>query len=416
MYTFLTTLSSPFDPTQPAGARRRIMTAPMSDPPSSRRRVLSGLGVVLVLLGTACGSDKKKDTAASSSTTSAAATSSSAAAATSSSAAESSPATSSSAAGSSSAAAGADTPVIVGLVTKTLTNPFFVAMQKGAEKAAAAQPGVKLLTGAGTSNSDNASQVTVVENMINAGAKGILLVPADSKAIVPSVAKWRAAGVVIIALDTPTEPLDATDGLFATDNFKAGVKIGEYAKATFAGKPAKIVTLDIPKSISVGYLRHNGFLNGFGDSSITAETTEQKNTKDVVCEGDSDGDQAKGQKVMETCLQKAPDVNLVYAINEPAAVGAYTALKAAGKEKNVLIVAVDGGCDGVKAIQDGKIAATSQQYPLKMAQIGVEAIVKSARGGEKPKGYTDTGVELIAAKPVAGVESKDVQFGLDNCW
>ncbi|MEP7054258.1 MAG: substrate-binding domain-containing protein [Actinomycetota bacterium] len=306
--------------------------------------------------------------------------------------------------------------MIVGLVTKTLTNPFFFAMQKGAEKAAAAQPGVKLLTGAGTSNSDNASQVTVVENMINAGAKGILLVPADSKAIVPSVKKWRDQGVVIIALDTPTEPLDATDGLFATDNFKAGVGIGQYAKATFAGKPAKIVTLDIPKAISVGYLRHNGFLNGFGDASITADTKEQKNTKDVVCEGDSGGDQAMGQKVMETCLQKNPDVNLVYAINEPAAVGAYTALKAAGKEKNVLIVAVDGGCAGVKAIQEGKIAATSQQYPLKMAQIGVEAIVKAARGGAKPSGYTDTGVNLIAAKPVAGVESKDVQFGLDNCW
>jgi fructose transport system substrate-binding protein len=289
-------------------------------------------------------------------------------------------------------------------------------MQKGAQAAAAKIPGVTLLTGAGKSDSDNASQVTVVENMINAGAKGILITPADSKAIVPSVKKWRDQGIVIIALDSPTEPLDATDALFATDNFKAGVAIGQYAKATFAGKPAKIVTLDLAKSIAVGYLRHNGFLNGFGDASITADTTEQKNTADVVCEGNSEGDQAKGQAAMETCLQKSPDVNLVYAINEPAATGAYTALKAAGKEKDVLIVAVDGGCAGIQALADGKIAATSQQYPLKMADLGVQAIVTAARGGAKPSGYTDTGVNLIAAKPVAGVESKDLAFGKENCW
>jgi fructose transport system substrate-binding protein len=289
-------------------------------------------------------------------------------------------------------------------------------MQKGAQAAAAKIPGVTLLTGAGKTDSDNAGQVTVVENMINAGAKGILITPADSKAIVPSVKKWRDQGIVIIALDSPTEPLDATDALFATDNFKAGVAIGQYAKATFAGKPAKIVMLDLLPSIAVGYLRHNGFLNGFGDASITGATTEQKTTADVVCEGDSEGDQAKGQAAMETCLQKAPDVNLVYAINEPAATGAYTALKAAGKEKGVLIVAVDGGCAGIQALADGKIAATSQQYPLKMADLGVQAIVTAARGGAKPSGYTDTGVNLIAATPVAGVDSKDLAFGKANCW
>lgn len=396
------------------------MTARISDMRRSRRTALVGVTVALAMLGAACGGDDDPKDVASSATSAAGTVASVASSAASVASSAVAPAPTSSAAPveapSSSAAPAADAEVIVGLVTKTLTNPFFVAMQKGAEKAAAGLPNVKLLTGAGTSNSDNASQVTVVENMINAGAKGILLVPADSKAVVPSVKKWREQGIVIIALDTPTEPIDATDGLFATDNFQAGVKIGQYAKASMAGKAAKIVTLDIPKSISVGYLRHNGFLQGFGDASIKAEDTVQKNTKDVVCEGDSDGDQAKGQKVMETCLQKSPDVNLVYAINEPAAVGAYTALKAAGKEKDVLIVAVDGGCEGVKAVEEGKIAATSQQYPLKMAQIGVEAIVKAARGGEKPTGYTDTGVELITGKPVDGVESKDLAFGKENCW
>jgi len=381
----------------------RIRTARISTMGHRRRIALMGSAVALTILASACSSSKKSPSTPSSSALAAATTAAAAA-------------TTSAAAAVTSAAPAGDAPVKVGLVVKTLTNPFFVAMQKGAQAAAAKIPGVTLLTGAGKTDSDNAGQVTVVENMINAGAKGILITPADSKAIVPSVKKWRDAGIVIIALDSPTEPLDATDALFATDNFKAGVAIGQYAKATFAGKPAKIVTLDLLPSIAVGYLRHNGFLNGFGDATITADTKEQKNTAEVVCEGNSDGDQAKGQAAMETCLQKSPDVNLVYAINEPAATGAYTALKAAGKEKGVLIVAVDGGCAGIQALADGKIAATSQQYPLKMADLGVQAIVTAARGGAKPSGYTDTGVNLIAATPVAGVDSKDLAFGKANCW
>jgi fructose transport system substrate-binding protein len=131
---------------------------------------------------------------------------------------------------------------------------------------------------------------------------------------------------------------------------------------------------------------------------------------------DSFGDRAKGQTAMENCLQKNPDINLVYTINEPAAAGAFTALKSAGKEKNVVIVSVDGGCEGVKNVGAGVIAATSQQYPLKMAALGVEAGVAYAKTGKKVSGYTDTGVTLISAKPLAGVDSKDVNTGTDLCW
>jgi fructose transport system substrate-binding protein len=131
---------------------------------------------------------------------------------------------------------------------------------------------------------------------------------------------------------------------------------------------------------------------------------------------DSRGDQARGQTAMENCLQKNPEINLVYTINEPAAAGAYQALKAAGREKNVTIVSVDGGCAGVKNVKAGVIAATSQQYPLRMAAMGVEAGVDYARTGKKASGYVDTGVTLISDKQVQGVEAKDTKVGLDLCW
>ncbi|HJV95732.1 MAG TPA: substrate-binding domain-containing protein, partial [Albitalea sp.] len=263
---------------------------------------------------------------------------------------------------------------------------------------------------------DNAGQVTAIENMMAAGAKTILITPNDSKAIVPSIAKAREKGVMVIALDSPADPADATDALFATDNYKAGVLIGQYAKTAFAGKPAKIATLDLFPGHPVGAQRHNGFMSGFGLPAADAKSNELSKSPEIVCMADSYGDQAKGQTAMENCLQKNPDINLVYTINEPAAAGAYQALKAAGKEKGVMIVSVDGGCAGVKNVKAGVIAATSQQYPLKMASMGVDAGVTYATSGKKVSGYTDTGVTLISDKAVKGVASKDTKFGLEVCW
>jgi fructose transport system substrate-binding protein len=310
--------------------------------------------------------------------------------------------------------AGAQQPVI-GLITKTETNPFFVKMKEGADAAAKAK-GAKLLSGAGKTDGDNAGQVTAMENMIAAGAKTILITPSDAKAIIPAIKKARDKGVMVIALDSPTDPVDAIDALFATDNYKAGELIGQYAKAALGGKPAKIVTLDLFPGHPVGAQRHNGFLKGFGLAAPDAKSNELGKAAEVVCMADSFGDRAKGQTAMENCLQKAPDVTVVYTINEPAAAGAYNALKKAGKEKNVIIVSVDGGCEGIANVGKGVIAATSQQYPLKMASMGVDAGIEYAKSGKKVSGYTDTGVTLIAAKPVAGVDSKDVKTGTDLCW
>lgn len=304
---------------------------------------------------------------------------------------------------------------IIGLITKTETNPFFVKMKEGAAMAAKAK-GAKLMSAAGKIDGDNAGQVTAIENMVTAGAKTILITPSDAKAIIPAIKKARDAGVMVIGLDSPTDPAEALDALFATDNFKAGLLIGQYAKVAMGGKPLKIATLDLFPGHPVGAQRHNGFLQGLGLKSNDAKNNELAMPAEVVCAQDSFGDQAKSQTGMENCLQKNPDINLVYTINEPAAAGAYQALKAAGKEKAVMIVSVDGGCVGVKNVKAGVIAATSQQYPLKMAAMGVEAGVVYAKTGKKVAGYTDTGVTLITNKAVKGVNSKDTKFGLDACW
>ncbi|BBD36817.1 sugar ABC transporter substrate-binding protein [Aminobacter sp. NyZ550] len=309
------------------------------------------------------------------------------------------------------------------LITKTDTNPFFVKMKEGAT-AKATELGVTLKSYAGKIDGDSESQVAAIETCIADGAKGILITASDTKGIVPAVKKARDAGILVIALDTPLEPADAADATFATDNLLAGKLIGQWAAATLGdkAKDAKVAFLDLtPSQPTVDVLRDQGFMMGFGIDVKDANKIGDEDDARIVGHDVTNGNEEGGRKAMENLLQKDPGITVVHTINEPAAAGAYEALKAVGMEKNVLIVSVDGGCPGVKNVQDGVIGATSQQYPLMMAALGIEAIKKFADSGEKPKptegkDFFDTGVSLVTDKPATGVESIDVKTGLEKCW
>eukprot|EP01012_Entosiphon_sulcatum_P006328 TRINITY_DN12976_c0_g1_i3.p1 TRINITY_DN12976_c0_g1~~TRINITY_DN12976_c0_g1_i3.p1 ORF type:complete len:378 (+),score=101.13 TRINITY_DN12976_c0_g1_i3:111-1136(+) len=309
------------------------------------------------------------------------------------------------------------------LITKTDTNPFFVKMKEGAT-AKAKELGVNLKTYAGKIDGDSESQVAAIESCIADGAKGILITASDTKAIVPSVKKARDAGLLVIALDTPLEPIAAADMTFATDNLQAGKLIGQWAKATLGdkAKDAKVGFLDLtPSQPSVDVLRDQGFMIGFGIDPKDPNKIGDEDDKRIVGHDVTNGNEEGGRTAMENLLQKDPDINVIHTINEPAAVGAYQALKAVGKEKDVLIVSVDGGCPGVKAVQEGQIGATSQQYPLLMASKGIEAIAAFAKDGTKPKAtdgknFFDTGVNLVTDKAAKDVPSISVKDGLAKCW
>jgi fructose transport system substrate-binding protein len=204
----------------------------------------------------------------------------------------------------------------------------------------------------------------------------------------------------------------------------AGKLIGEWALKTLGdkAKDAKIALLDINVSQpTVEVLRDQGFLTGFGIDTVDIHKDGDETDPRIVGNDVTDGNEEGGRRAMENLLQKDPMINLVYTINEPAAAGAYEALKAVGREKDVLIVSVDVGCPGVKNVADGVIGATSQQYPLLMASMGIEAIKAFADSGKKPEktpglDFFNTGVTLITDKPVDGVPSIDTKEGLAKCW
>lgn len=309
------------------------------------------------------------------------------------------------------------------LITKTDTNPFFVKMKEGALEGAAAN-GIDLQTFAGKMDGDVETQVAAVETCIASGAKGILITPSDSRALAPVIEQARGAGLLVIALDTPFEPADVADATFATDNFKAGELIGQWAAATLGDEAAnaKIALLDLnPSEVSVDYLRDGGFLQGFGIDIKDPTDIGDEDDPRIVGHDVTDGNEEGGRTAMENLLQIDPEINVVYTINEPAAAGAYEALKAVGRENDVLIVSVDGGCPGVQNVAAGIIGATSQQYPLLMASKGIEAIKAWAENGTKPENtpgldFFNTGVTLITDAPVDGVESVDSAKGLELCW
>jgi fructose transport system substrate-binding protein len=300
--------------------------------------------------------------------------------------------------------------VKIGLITKTDSNPYFVSMRDAAQ-AEADKMGADLTAAAGTADGDNDSQVTAVQNMIAAGVKAILITPNDSTAIVPTLLDAQAKGIFVAALDTPTDGNKGVDATWATDNTKAGEQQGAYVKAALGSTTPVLAMLDLQPGVTVGDQRHNGFLTGIGLTDGSPEIAGQENTS---------GDQGKGQTAMENLLQKNPNINSVYTINEPAAIGAATALKNAGKTDSVIVGSIDGGCAGVQAVKDGQIAATVMQFPAKMAVAGVDAAVAFVKDGTKPtvpaSGFIDTGVQLVTDKPLAGLESQDTAWGLDNCW
>lgn len=305
-----------------------------------------------------------------------------------------------------STTAAKDGPVTIGLVTKTNSNPYFVKLRESAQAEAKAK-GAKLIALAGKFDGDNQGQVDAINNLVTQHVNGILITPSSSKGVLGAIAAARSQGILVIALDTATDPADAVDATFATDNTAAGVTQGKYVHAALGGAAPNVLLLDGTPGSTVDDMRHNGFLKGFG---ITASSPEVKGT------AVTNGDQTKAQTAMENLLQRDPGVNAVYTINEPAAAGAAQALAGKSGAAKVVIGSIDGSCTGVRNVQSGKFAATVMQFPKKMAAMGVDAVVTYAATKQKPSGFVDTGSQLITDKPVAGVPSQDTAWGLQNCW
>jgi fructose transport system substrate-binding protein len=311
-----------------------------------------------------------------------------------------------------SASAASSKHLTFSLITKTNENPVFVLeKQEGIVKAKAL--GVRLLTFTGKYDGDNASQVTDIEDSIAAGANAIIIVPNDTKAIIPQIQEAQRAGIKVIVYDSPLATTGIADGTFATDNYAGGKLIGEWAKATLGvnASKARIAMLDADTlMVSNDVARDTGFLNGFGVATPNSRVWGSEHDKRVVGHQVTKGSASLGQSAMEDLLQRDPSINVVYSMNEQAAAGAAQALRTAGLSKQVLSVSIDGTCAGLHMVKNGSLSATVMQFWLKMVDLSMDAAYKLLTTGEKAQlspglDYYNTGVTLVTDRPAPGVPS-----------
>ena len=225
---------------------------------------------------------------------------------------------------------------IVGrLITKTDTNPFFVKMKEGAE-AKADELGMELQAFAGKYDGDNEGQVEAIESLHRRRRQGH---PDHAVRLGRDRPGGRARARCRHPGDRPRHPAraaDAADATFATDNFKAGELIGQWAAAKLgdAAEDAKIAMLDLSEAgVSVDVQRDQGFLTGFGIDVGNPNRIGDEDDHRIVGHDVTHGAEEGGRTAMENLLQQDPGVNLVYTINEPAAAGAYEALRSFGLDE-----------------------------------------------------------------------------------
>lgn len=332
--------------------------------------------------------------------------------------------------GSAPAATGGKS-VKAALILKEFTNPYWISMEKTA-KTEAAKVGVQLQVSAGKSDDDTSSQINEIDEAIAAGDKGIIIA-LNGDAVNTALEQAKKAGLIVVAVDTPPIPASVANVTYATDNTQAGLLDGKWLAAKLGGKSVDIAMLDdlANQVITVDVDRDHGFLQGMGipvgNPNVNGQepksghyTGGQGGSYKIACQQPTNGSETGGQSAMETCLSKDSNINVVYAINEPAAEGAAHALKSAGNS-GTYVVTIDGGCSNLPFVSSGEISATAGQFPGKMALDGVDAIAKFAKTGVKPtnepgQDFFNTGTELYTNTPESGVSSATTSAASKICW
>ncbi|QIZ05464.1 ribose ABC transporter substrate-binding protein RbsB [Priestia megaterium] len=271
-----------------------------------------------------------------------------------------------------------DDQLKIGLSISTLNNPFFVSLKEGAEKEAKSQ-GTEIITV--DAQNDSAKQVSDIEDLIQKGVNVLIVNPADSDAIKAAIESANNANIPVITVDRSANGGTVVSHI-ASDNVVGGQMAGDFILEKL-GKKGKVVELEGIPGSSAARERGEGF-----HKAIDAVADIQ-----VVAKQAADFDRAKGLTVMENILQGNKDIQAVFAHNDEMALGALQALDAAGM-KDVIVVGFDATDDAVKAVNDGKMAATVAQKPAEIGQKGVQTAMKVFKK-ESVEKFVPVSLELI---------------------
>ncbi|MGO6818835.1 sugar ABC transporter substrate-binding protein [Rhizobium leguminosarum] len=281
----------------------------------------------------------------------------------------------------------AQEPVKLGFITK-FPVPFFATMENAAKDYAKRNPGVEIIYGQGTSATDIEGQIAQIESMVTRGVQGIALTPVDPT-VSTALDKAVAAGVKIVLMDNNIPDWKGRTALATTNNFAAGKIAGEYLKTVLKAGDTLGILEGVPGVPALDD-RVNGMLEGLNGLDVK-----------IVGKGATNCTEELGISVAEDLLTKNPDLKAIYAACGPPAAGAARAIKNAGTANDkIVLVGFDFCCGEEEALKSGVEDASVAQFPTKMAELGVDALVKSIRG-EKVESLIDSGAALVTPENMA---------------
>jgi simple sugar transport system substrate-binding protein len=283
--------------------------------------------------------------------------------------------------------AAADEAIKIGFITK-FPVPFFATMEDAAKAYAKEHPGVEVTFAQGTSATDIEGQIAHIESMVTKGVQGIAITPVDPT-VAPALDKAIAAGVKVVLMDNDIPDWKGRTALATTNNYNAGKIVGEYLKTVLKSGDTIGILEGVPGVPSLDD-RVKGMLDGLKGVDVV-----------IVGKGATNCTEELGINVAEDLLTKNPELKAIYAACGPPAAGAAQAIKNAGIANDKIVLAGFDFCCGEKeALEAGIEDATVAQFPAKMAELGVDALVKSIRG-EKVESLIDSGAALVTKDNMA---------------
>lgn len=275
----------------------------------------------------------------------------------------------------------------IGFITK-FPVPFFATMEDAARAYAAANPGVEIIFGQGTSATDIEGQIALIESMVTQGVQGIAVTPVDPT-VAPALDRAIAAGVKVVLMDNNIPDWNGRTALATTDNYAAGKIAGEYLKSVLEDGDTLGVLEGVPGVPSLDD-RVNGMLDGLQGVEV-----------EIVGRGATNCTEELGINVAQDLLTANPDLKAIYSACGPPAAGAARAIENAGIANDaIVLVGFDFCCGEAEALAAGTEDATVAQFPAKMAELGVDALVKAIRG-EQVESLIDSGAALVTKDNMA---------------
>ena len=280
---------------------------------------------------------------------------------------------------------------VVGLVMKSLANEFFKDMQEGAVRHAQERGDLTLVAVGIQSETDIDGQVAAVETLLTRKVDAIVIAPADSRALLPSVARAVKAGIKVVnidvAFDADSMKKRGIDIVFVGPDNRAGAKLSGDVLAQALGRGGKVVIIEGNPGAENGVQRRLGYMDAIGAGGL-----------DLLDSRTAHWETEEANSVFSAMLTAHHDIAGVMAANDSMALGVVKAIDAAGRAGRIKVASFDDIPAIQPLLRDGKVLATVDQFGAQLASLGIDTVMKEI-AGETLTGWIRTPLKLVTAAP-----------------